>query len=300
MGLIIVEATTVSYERRRRDTNCLSIFNDDFLSGLEKLVNEVHQEGARIGMQLVDSLVKVEKTPTDMAKDEIYGIIGDFVQAAQRAYKIGVDLIEFHMAHLYTLADFLSKQTNKRKDEFGGSPEGRTKIAEEIITRTREILGTKANLACRINGDEFVLEGNTLADSLIVAQGLERLGINILDISAGGRREADGSLGYSFTRCIPRDDQPNATHAYLAAEIRKVINIPVITAGKLGDPLVAEKILSEGKADLIALGRPLLADPFFGRKAMEGKWDQITKCLCCNQCMDGILEGEPWSCILHR
>ena len=299
MGLIMVEATTVNYERRRRDKNCLSIFNDSFLSGLEKLVNGVHQEGARIGIQLVDSLVKVAKTPTDLTKQEIYSIIEDFVQAAQRASRIGFDLIEFHMAHFYTLADFLSRQTNKRNDEFDGSSEGRTKIAEEIITRTRDILGTKVSLACRINGDEFVLNGNTLADSLIIAQRLEEYGIDILDISAGGRLEADGSLGYSFTRCVPGKDQPLATNAYLAAEIKKVIKIPVITAGKLGDPLLAENTLSEGKADLIALGRSLLADPFFAKKTLEGKWDQINKCLYCNQCTQGILEGKPWSCILY-
>jgi 2,4-dienoyl-CoA reductase-like NADH-dependent reductase (Old Yellow Enzyme family) len=297
--LIIVEATTVNYERRRRDNNCVSIFDDSFLSGLEELVNSVHQNGAKIGIQLVDALVKVGRTPTGLTKQEIYGLIEDFVQAAQRASKVGFDLIEFHMAHLYTLADFLSRQTNKRDDEFGGPPEGRIRIAEEIINRTRDILGTKMSLACRINGDEFVAGGNTLADSMIIAQRLEGLGIDILDISAGGRLEADGSHGYSFTRCLPGNDQPEATNAYLAKEIKKVIKIPVIIAGKLGDPLVAENALAEGKADLIALGRPLLADPFFAQKALEGKWDKINKCLYCNQCTPGILEGKPWSCAIH-
>lgn len=300
LGLIIVEATTVNYERRRRDTKCLGINDDRFIRPLRTLVKKVQDEGARIGIQLVDSLVRIGKKPSDLSKEEVYGIIEDFVQAAARAQQAGFDLVEFHFAHLYTLADFLSRQTNKREDEFGKGFEGRMRIAEEILTRARRQLGSDFVMGCRINGDEFVLGGNTFADSQLIAQRLETLGSNFIDVSAGGRPEEDGSWGYSFSRTIPPREMPDAVNAYLAGGIRNQVNVPVIHAGKIGHPTVAETVLENGQADLIALGRPLLADPFFAKKAAEGRWDEIQVCRFDNGCMVDFRQGQPWTCVVYK
>ncbi|MBI1987410.1 MAG: NADH:flavin oxidoreductase [Nitrospinae bacterium] len=300
VGLVILEATTVNHHRRRRESNCLGIYEDRFIRPMRTLAKKVQDEGARVGVQLVDSLVRIGKKPADFSKEEVHGIIEDFVQGAVRAQQAGFDLVELHMAHLYTLADFLSRQTNRRTDEFGQGMAGRLRIAEEILGRARQQLGSDFTLGCRINGDEFVLGGNTLADSQVIAQRLVELGADVISVSAGGRMEADGSRGYSFSRCIPPSQMPDATNAYLAGEIRRVAGVPIMTAGKIGDPGVAEAVLQEGKADLIALGRPLLADPAFARKAQEGHWEEIRLCRFDNQCMAGILDGKPWTCVVYQ
>lgn len=93
---------------------------------------------------------------------------------------------------------------------------------------------------------------------------------------------------------------PDATNAYLAGEVRRVAGVPIMTAGKIGHPTVAETVLREGKADLIALGRPLLADPAFARKAQEGRWEEIRVCRFDNQCMAGIQDGKPWVCMVYQ
>ena len=300
LGLILVEATTINYERRRRETRCLGIYDDRLIRPLRTLVKKVQDEGARIGVQLVDSLVRIGKKPADLSKEEVYGIIEDFVQAAVRAQEAGFDLVEFHFAHLYTLADFLSRQTNKREDEFGKGFDGKMRIAEEILTQARRKLGEDFVMGCRINGDEFVVGGNTLADSQLIAQRLEALGSNFIDVSAGGRAEADGSWGYAFDRCIPPREMPDAVNAYLAGAIRQQVNVPIIHAGKIGHPAVAEAVLADGKADLIAMGRPLLADPFFAKKASEGQWDDIQLCHFDNGCMADFSQGHPWTCVVYK
>lgn len=296
VSLLIVEAAAVRADRKAIPCQ-VGVYSDSFIPGLRQLVDLIHVEGSLAALQIMDPLIAANKVPADLTVDEIRQIIGEFVQAAGRVREAGFDAVEFHMAHSYTLADFLSKKTNTRKDEYGGSLQGRMRIVEEILGRSRELLGGDYPILCRINADEFMVGGNTLLQSRPIAQRLVELGADCIDVSAGGRPGPEGPKSYNAFRTVPTLDMPDATNAYLAAEIKKIVHVPVITAGKIGAPEVAEEVLQDGQADLIGLGRPLFADPDFPNKALEGRWDEIFHCRFCNRCMVLVWKGEPVVCV---
>jgi len=294
--MIIVEAAAVN-AHKRPIKRMLGIYDDSFIPGLRRLVDIIHAEGVKVAQQIVDALIAMDKVPADLTLVEIKGIIDDFVAAAVRVREAGFDAVEFHMAHMYTLADFLSKKTNTRQDEYGRDIEGRIKIVEEILGKTRERLGSDYPILCRINGDEFMVGGNTLLHAKIIARRLEELGVDAIDVSAGGRPGPEGPRSYNSFRTVPNQDWPDGVNAYLAEEIKRVVHLPVITAGKISNPQIAEQILQEKKADIIALGRPLFCDPDFAKKARSGKFQEIIRCRYCNRCMVLVWKGEPVVCV---
>jgi 2,4-dienoyl-CoA reductase-like NADH-dependent reductase (Old Yellow Enzyme family) len=302
-GWIITEDVVVI---SRKSPYNLRIWDDQFIPGLKKLTDTVHEvPGAKIGIQLGHFLKiamsgyrqKVE----DLTKEEIKQIIEDHIQAAIRTKKAGFDSIEWDAESCMTLSMFLSRSANKRKDEYGGRLENRLRIVMEIYEGTREVLGKHFILGARINGDDLVARGNTLLHSTEIATRLCAAGIDYLSISCGGQWEdalppkpgepPSAYTGYSGLRCWPRAWDPDGANVYLSEGIRKAIRkagytVPVITAGKIPMPDLAEEILQEKKADLIGLGRPLLCDPDWVNKAVEGRQEDIVKCLYCNHCAD--------------
>ena len=296
LALLIVEAAAVRADRKAIPCQ-VGVYSDTFIPGLQKLVDLIHAEGSLAALQIMDPLMAADKVPSDLTVNEIHQLVEDFAQAARRVREAGFDSVEFHMAHMYALADFLSKKTNTRKDEYGGDLKGRMRIVEEILGRSRELLGSDYPILCRINADEFMVGGNTLLQSRPIAQRLVELGADCIDVSAGGRPGAEGPRSYNAFRTVPTADMPDATNAYLAAAIKKVVSVPVITAGKIGTPDVAEEVLQEGQADLIGLGRPLFADPDFPQKTLEGSWDDIFQCRFCNRCMVLVWKGESVVCV---
>ncbi|MBI2876486.1 MAG: NADH:flavin oxidoreductase [Candidatus Tectomicrobia bacterium] len=321
-GLVIVEATSVNHQRRRREKHCLGIYEDRFIPPLRTLVSQIHHEGGRAAIQLVDSLLAVGKRPADLSLEEIDALIDDFVSSSLRAREAGFDAIEYHMAHLYTLADFLSRKGNKRQDAFGGNAEGRLRIAQEVLRRSRQALGSGIPFLCRINGDEFTVGGNTLQDARQIARRLVEFGAEAIHVSAGGRiddilgsyreallKEKEGSAPpgqgafellsqcYSLSRTLPSAEMPDGVNVYLAEGIKKAVPVPVIAVGKINHPDLAEEIVREERADLVALCRPLLADPAWPNKVREGRADQIVRCRCCNRCLAEVhFRGQPLLC----
>ncbi len=302
-GWIITEDVVVP---TRKSPYNLRISDDRFIPGLKRLADTVHEiPGAKIGVQ-IGHFLKIamsgwRQKVEDLTKEEIKQIIEDHIQAAIRVGKTGMDSLEWDAESCMTLSMFLSRSANKRKDEYGGKLENRMRLVMEIYHGTREVLGKDFVLGARINGDDLVLGGNTLLHSTQIANKLAEEGIDYISVSCGGQWEdalptpegepPSAYTGYSGLRCWPRRWDPDGANVYLSEGIGKALRkaghaVPVITAGKIPMPDFAEEILQEGKADLIGLGRPLLCDPDWAAKAMEGRVEDIVRCIYCNHCAD--------------
>jgi 2,4-dienoyl-CoA reductase-like NADH-dependent reductase (Old Yellow Enzyme family) len=299
VGLVTVEITSVNPKREMKPKNSLSAFKDEYIKGLSKLARAIQEEGAVASLQLGDFLAAINKKPIDLSTLEIEEIITDFVQAAVRVKEAGFEIVDFHMAHRYTIADFLSKYANKREDSFGKNLSGRTKLAENIIRETKKQLGEDFPIICRINGDEFMVGGNTIIDSTYISKNLVRAGADALHVSAGGRIELGGSRSYSSYRQVPTYDMADGLNVHLAEEIKKKVkNVPIITVGKIGTPSLVEEIINTGKADMVSLGRALLADAEFVKKMKENK--RYKKCIYHNDCIRLYMKNEPVKCVTYE
>jgi NADPH-dependent 2,4-dienoyl-CoA reductase/sulfur reductase-like enzyme len=215
---------------------------------------------------------------------EIWDLVERFSETALRAMKAGMDGVEIHGAHGYLIGQFMSPHTNQRMDKWGGSLERRMKFPLEIIRKIREKVGSDFPLSFRFSADEFVPKGITLEDSKEIARMLEAAGIDVLDVSAG--------IYESMPRFIEPMRFEEGWRVYLAEEIKKAVNIPVITVGQIRSPGVAERILKENKADFVAVGRTLIADPEWPKKAEEGRDEEIRKCISCNVGCIGHVFGD--------
>jgi len=284
IGLVMIEHTSVS-SIYLHPGNRLQISRDEHIEGLKRLVDAIHAEGCKVGLQIAHSIHGAGLKPSDLTNEQCYEIIDDFVEGARRAKEAGFDAIELHYAHTYTMADFLSRRTNTRTDEFGGDIYGRMFIHIEILKKVRELVGEDYPLLARFSAEEFIVGGNTLVQTRIFAKELEKHGIDCLDVSCGVRFDDGGLKGYSDQRGKPTIEYPDGPNVYLAEDIKKHVNVPVITVGKLGNPEVAMEVIESGRADMIALARPLIADPMWYAKVKEGRYDLIKECLYCNECL---------------
>ncbi len=302
-GWIITEDVVVP---TRKSPYNLRISDDKFIPGLKRLADTVHEIpsvkiGVQIGHFLKIAMSGWRQKVEDLTKEEINQIVEDHIQAAIRVGKTGMDSLEWDAESCMTLSMFLSRSANKRKDEYGGKLENRMRLVMEIYHGTREVLGKDLILGARINGDDLVLGGNTLLHSTQIANKLAEEGIDYISVSCGGQWEdalptphgepPSAYTGYSGLRCWPRRWDPDGANVYLSEGILKALrkaghSVPVITAGKIPTPDFAEEILQGGKADLIGLGRPLLCDPDWATKAMEGREEDIVRCIYCNHCAD--------------
>ncbi|MDP2660131.1 MAG: NADH:flavin oxidoreductase [Dehalococcoidia bacterium] len=293
--------------------------DDRFIPGWRLLVDRIHSESnAKVCPQLIHARKMArgwQQDISDLSIEEVTEAVDLFEAGAVRALKAGFDAIEIHAAHGYTISGFLSLR-NRRKDEYGGSIDGRIKILADIYQRVRAVVGGSYPVGVRINGDEFIVGGNTLQHTRIIARKLAEMGFDYISVSAGGKYEDStathpkygspwpypSSGGYSGHRCMPPAQMPEAVNVYLAADLRKTVrqagySTPIITAGRIPYPKLAEAILATEQADLIGLSRPLLRDPNWPIKAREGREKEITRCTYCNECMDRLIEDEPGLCI---
>jgi len=180
-----------------------------------------------------------------------------------------------------------------------------------VVKAAREAVGEECVLGARINGDEFTLGGNTLAQSRVIALRLAESGLDYISISAGGKFEdaiprhgeaLDPYTGYSGSRTMPPNWMPEKVNVYLASDIKKTLTeagftTPIVTAGRISTAQVAETIIQNNEADLVAIARPILCDPFWPKKFQEGRDYEILKCIYCNQCRDSEGDFEPVVCV---
>jgi len=314
VGAMVVEAAVVLPSKSSFN---LRVSDDPFISELKEFVDGIRMANpdVKIGLQLIHFLKlarsgwrqKVE----DLKPEEIEVIPEQFGSGARRAKVAGFDFVEIHMAHFTTLASFLSL-VNKRKDRYGGDFEGRVKLSTEVVLATRSAVGHDFPVGVRINGEEFIKEGNTLLQSTRIARRLAHLGVDYISVSAGERFEDAeppppnfppfAGTGYSGYRMSPRWWHPDGTQVYLAEAVRAAVreagyDLSIVTAGKIRTPELAEEILEEGKADIIGMARALLADPDWPIKAKEGRADEIVKCAACGYCSEADERYEPVTCI---
>lgn len=312
-GSIVVEASVVLPSRSSYN---LRISDDRFIEGLKELVKVIHKANPeiKIGIQIMHFL-KIARSGwrqkvEDFKPEDLPVIVQQHMDAAKRVVAAGFDFIELHMAHAYTLSSFLSL-SNKRKDEYGGNFQGRMKLPAEVYQAVCDEVGENFPLGVRINGEDFTVEGNTLLHSTRIARRFAKLGADYISVSAGSRFEdapapppetpPDPMSGYSGHRMSPWWWAPDGTHIYLAEEIRKYVrdggfDVPIISAGKIRTPKLAEEILQQGKADIIGLCRALLCDPDWPIKAKEGREKEIVKCTACNWCLEADSRMDRVSC----
>jgi dimethylglycine catabolism A len=312
VGSLVVEAAVIISSRSSFN---LRISDDRFIIGLTELVKAIREvnEEIKIGLQIMQFL-KISKSGwrqkvEDFKTEEIPTIVADHVAAAKRALAAGFEFIEIHMAHAYVLSSFLSR-SNKRTDGYGGGLENRMKLPIEVYQAVRSLVGERYPVGVRINGEDFVVLGNTLSQSVAIGRRFAQLGADYVSVSAGSRFEdavakegtaPDPMSGYSGHRMSPWYWWPDGTHVYLAEGVKKAIReagleTPVVTAGKIRDPKHAEEILQQGRADMIGLCRALLADPDWPVKSKEGREKEIVRCVACNWCLEADSRYEQVKC----
>ena len=229
---------------------------------------------------------------------EIDLIVEQFAAAAARAREAGYDGVELHSAHAYTLSSFLSRH-NPRRDAYDGRTlEGRLHLFGRVMAAVRARVGADFPVGVRFLAEEAIKDGYALPDAQRIALRMAQLGVDYISLSVGGKFEdaihKPGQplypyTGYSGDRCMPGDWYPALPHAEHAAAIKRYINakghdVPVVSVGKISDPRDAERLLAEGKADLIGMARQLLSDPDWVRKLAAGREDAIIRCIYCNVC----------------
>ncbi|CAM4475010.1 NADPH dehydrogenase NamA [Paenibacillus phoenicis] len=269
VGLILVEATAVLPEGRisYRD---LGIWSDEHISGLKELVDLVHRNGAKIGIQLAHAGRKAEleetilapsaipfpekKTPKAADAEDIRRIVEGFRDGARRAKEAGFDVIEIHGAHGYLLNEFLSPVTNHREDEYGGNADNRYRLLSEVIEAVNSVWS--GPLFVRISANEYDPQGNSLEQYINYARRMKAQGVDLIDCSSGGLVPAQIQTfpGYQVN---------------LAEQIRRQAEVATGAVGLITDPSHAEEILGNGRADLVLLGRELLRNPYWAYEAAK-------------------------------
>jgi len=311
-GLLIEGFTSVdpSGSLPKARTCGLNIWDNRFIEGLKKLTGAVHQAGGIIGIQLAHAgrqtkLVGIKpvapspipcpvfkEKPHELSTEEVYQLIEKFGDAARRAYEAEFDVIEIHGAHGYLIAQFMSPLTNRRTDEFGGNLRNRMRFPLEIIKDIRMKVGHDIPLLFRISAEEKVPGGRTLSETLVIARMLEEAGVDCIDLSVG--------LAASSQYIIAPPEIPPGFLLSASYEIKKAVHIPVIAVGRINDPLLAENALHLGFADLVALGRPSLADPYLPNKLASGKLDEICPCIYCLQgCLPEYVKEYGLRCTVN-
>lgn len=211
--------------------------------------------------------------PRPLSREEILHIVKKYGEAAKRAQTAGFDAVEIHAGHSYLISQFLSPITNKRTDEFGGSVENRTRFCRMVIDEVRKQVGPFFPIMLRLSADELMEGGNTLDDTLEYLDYLQEE-VDIFDVSCG----LNGSIQYQ----IDANYLPDGWRSYMAKAVKEKFNKPCISMGNIRDPKVAERILADGDADLIGMGRGLIADPAWVNKVATGHECDLRKCISCN------------------
>lgn len=212
-----------------------------------------------------------------LTKEQIDDIVKAYGENAKLCKRAGYEMIMVHAGHGWLIHQFLSPYLNHREDEYGGSIENRIRFAREVLTSVREAVGPDFPIEVRISGSELFDGGYDIEDGIKIAQALEPL-VDLIHVSAG-------SYQFGFFNTTPPMFDPHGVNVWLAAEIKKHVKKPVATIGGLSDPEQMEQIIAEGKADIVYMGRQLLADPYTPQKVMAGEDDRIVRCLRCYTCM---------------
>ena len=314
VGLITLEVCSVALDHRYM-ANTLSLAEDRFIPLHRELVDRIHRHGAKIQPQIThpgpESLApfferkpgfgpSVCVNPAGMQScrplelAEIPGVIAQYAAAAVRAKEAGYDGIELHAAHAYMLlGSFLSPLRNARRDEYGGKTlETRARLLLETLEAVRAAVGPQFPITVSLSGYERFPGGRAINETQRLAQMLVAAGASAFRVSGG----TTDSL---VTAMVMSSDFPDAINVAQAQAIRQVVDVPVMVVGRIHTPEHAERILAAGRADLIGMARPFLADPEWPNKARAGKASQIRRCISCENCIDSMRKAQNLNCAVN-
>jgi dimethylglycine catabolism A len=314
VGLITCEMASPSREGRHRRRE-LGIHDDRFLPGLSLLADEIHRGGAKASIQLghggghtrvdicgqmpiapsavphaVFEVTDETIIPEEMTQARINETIAAFAAAAMRAQQAGFDCVEIHAAHGYLISQFLAPFENRRRDEYGGSLANRARLGIEILRAVKAAVSIA--VIFRLSVEDYFPQGLHYDEGKQVALWAAQAGADALHITAGHYRSRP-----SAARMIPPMQYPDATFLAYAAEIKREVDVPVVAVGRLGDPDIAADAVASGRADFIALGRTLIADPEWVDKLRRG--EPARRCLACNTCVNDMRGGAQLHCVVN-
>lgn len=313
VGLVITEVLAV-HPLGRGFASQLGIYDDSFLPGLAELAATVKGAGAAVAAQLhhagretfpqiigdrpvapspIPSRA-VGQVPRALTREEIAELVECYAVAARRAREAGFDAVEVHGAHGYLVNQFLSPYSNRREDEFGGDDEGRFRFARQVVREIKREAGRDFPVIFRFSCTEEVKGGYDLDYLLPLLPRLVEDGVDAFHVSRG----VYDSPGNPICPGLHHPEGINVEHA---SKVKGLVGVPVIVVGKIHRPHLAEKVIREGKADLVAFGRQHLADPRFLAKAQEGRYLDIRFCLSCNQgCIERLMfEFKSITCTVN-
>jgi len=314
-ALNVTESSHVSLEGKRI-IDGLGAYDDKLIPGYRRLTDAVHRVGGNISLQIFHggrecsseitglqpigptnlvsryrAITKKIEVPREMTSEEIGAMVSKFGDAGRRAREGGFDSVEIHAAHGYLITQFLSRYSNKRTDHYGGDVAGRSNFLREIIRDVKKKAGADFPVLVKLNIHDYVEGGITPDEAKVTARFVAEEGGDAIIASVGLHE----SRPYMM---IPPMSIRDFVNIHLSALIKGSVDIPVATIGRIIEPVRAARVIEEGKADLVALGRGLLSDPEWPRKAQEGRFDDIRECIGCNQgCIDTLHRMKPFTCL---
>jgi 2,4-dienoyl-CoA reductase-like NADH-dependent reductase (Old Yellow Enzyme family) len=314
-GLITVEMASPEKAGRHRRRE-IGIYDDRFIPGLRRLVDAIHGGDAKAAIQLghagghtrIDICGETPIAPSaiphpvyettfetivpqEMSKARIAETTAAFVAAAQRAQAAGFDCVEIHAAHGYLISQFHAPFENRRSDEYGGNLENRARFGLDVLRAVKRALPSTA-VVYRLSVEDFFPGGLPYSEGRQIAIWAAAAGTDALHITAGHYRSLP-----SAQIVLPPMTFPDATFLDFAADVKKHVGVPIIAVGRLGDPAKAEEAVREGRADFVALGRTLIADPQWVEKVRRG--EPVRPCLACNTCINEMRGGARIGCVVN-
>lgn len=307
-GLIIVGGCGIDEHGM---PSMIKIDDDKYIPGLARLTSAVKEHGSAISAQLFQAgrysysfffgLEPVapspvpskltRRTPRELTGDEVYKMIDTFASAALRAKQAGFDAVEVIGSAGYLVSQFLSPLTNLRKDRFGGDLDARMTFGLEVARRIREKVGPDFAVFFRVGGNDFMPGGNTNDEIKAFCVELEKAGVDGLNVTGGWHE----TLVPQITMGVPR-----GAYVYLASQIKRSVNIPVIACNRINEPGLADDVIFDGLADMVGIARGLIADPELPIKAAENRLGDIRRCVGCNQgCLDAVFTGRMVVCLTN-
>lgn len=310
VGLIVVEICGVDPSGVAHPYQ-LRIDDDKYIEGLRQLTHRLHAHGVPVMLQLhhagrqMSSRVSgtqpvapsaipcplIREVPRALETDEVDELVRQFARAAVRAKAAGFDGVQIHGAHGYLVHQFLSPLSNKRNDKYGGDSERRMRFPLEIVRQIRAAVGSDFVIGYKISAEDRLEGGLKLDETTAFAQRLQDAGVDVLEVSAGTYAQ--------MHHMIPPMMLPQGYLVPLAAHMKRHLRIPVVAVARINDPELAEQILVNGDADLVAVGRGLLADPDLPRKAQEGRFLDVRRCVACNECIARAFALEDLVCLIN-
>lgn len=291
----------------------MAIYDDSWINDWQQLIDVIHGYDVKVCIQLmhvgmlylfagfVPKNVTM-KVPSDISwlthplptevvsKDDIEKYISDFTSAALRAKKAGADMVEIHSCHGSLAGMFMTPVLNRRKDEYGGTVENRTRFPVEVINSIKKSMGIDFPLSIRINGCDDIDGGTTQDEAVEQAKMLEAAGADVISVSRG--------IEFWVSTTIPSYLYENGAMMPLVDKIKKAVNVPVMAAGKI-TPELALDFVESGRTDFVALGRPLLADPELPNKLRDRKADEVRRCIYCMNCLNPDRSAGRGSCSVN-